>query len=127
MTNLSKLISAVDHVVEHPEVWTQRLSKSKWGERIPHIDRCADGTDAWVVDGQSISLPDIAHVGALMPDRAKPPARWDEIDPSAYTPATRLEAMDRDGVEYTVLYPSVAGFSGEIFGAINDPELALAC
>ena len=28
-----RFISTVDHVVEHPEVWTQRLSKSKWGDR----------------------------------------------------------------------------------------------
>ena len=127
MTNMSKLISAVDRVVEHPEVWTQRLSKSKWGERIPHIERGADGTDAWLVDGRIIPLSDIAQVGAVMPDRAKTPARWDDIDASAYLPAERTKAMDRDGVEYTVLCPSVAGFSGETFAAINDPDLELAC
>ena len=127
MTNLPKLISVVDRVVEHPEVWTRRLAKSKWGERIPHIERGADGADAWVVDGRIIPLSDIAQVGAVMPDRAKTPVRWDDIDASAHVPAERIKAMDRDGVDYTVLYPSVAGFSGETFGSINDPDLELAC
>ena len=35
--------------------------------------------------------------------------------------------MDDDGVGYTVLYPSLAGYSGERFGALTDPEFALAC
>jgi predicted TIM-barrel fold metal-dependent hydrolase len=121
------IISAVDRVVEHPEVWTRRLAKSKWGERIPHIERGADGADAWVVDGRIIPLSDIAQVGAVMPDRAKTPVRWDDIDASTHVPAERIKAMDRDGVDYTVLYPSVAGFSGETFGAIDDPALELAC
>ena len=127
MTLTNRIISAVDRVVEHPEVWTRRLAKSKWGERIPHIERGIDGADAWVVDGRIIPLSDIAQVGAVMPDRAKTPARWDDIDASAHLPAERIKAMDRDGVGYTVLYPSVAGFSGETFGAIDDPKLELAC
>ncbi|TMA95840.1 MAG: amidohydrolase [Deltaproteobacteria bacterium] len=127
MTDKYKIISAVDRVVEHPEVWTRRLAKSTWGERIPHIERGADGADAWVVDGRTIPLSDIAQVGAVMPDRAKTPARWDDIDASAHVPGERIKAMDKDGVDYTVLYPSVAGFSGEIFGAINDLDLELAC
>ena len=35
--------------------------------------------------------------------------------------------MDIDGVAYSVLYPSFAGFSGETFGALKDPDLELAC
>src|SRR4029077_20025081 len=35
--------------------------------------------------------------------------------------------MDAAGVRYSVLYPSVAGFAGEAFGQIQDPELEVAC
>ena len=62
-------ISADDHVQEHPEVWTQRLSKAKWGDRIPHLERRADGTEQWVVDGQKIDLPGVA----CLPARALSP------------------------------------------------------
>ena len=42
------LVSVDDHVQEHPEVWTQRLSSSKWGDRIPHVEQTSDGTEYWV-------------------------------------------------------------------------------
>ena len=35
--------------------------------------------------------------------------------------------MDDDGVDCAILYPSLAGFSGERCGAIADAELELAC
>ena len=37
-------ISADDHVQEHPEVWTKRMSKTQWGDRIPHVASQADGS-----------------------------------------------------------------------------------
>ena len=120
-------ISADDHVQEHPEVWTKRMSKAKWGERIPHIERQSDGTERWVVDGKKIDLASVAIAGAAMADRAREPQRWEEVPSVAYTPRERLAAMDVDGVDYSVLYPSVAGRAGETFGRLTDPELELAC
>jgi predicted TIM-barrel fold metal-dependent hydrolase len=35
--------------------------------------------------------------------------------------------MDADGVDCSVLYPTVAGFAGETFARLADPELELAC
>jgi predicted TIM-barrel fold metal-dependent hydrolase len=35
--------------------------------------------------------------------------------------------MDAAGVDYSVLYPTVAGRAGETFGRLTDPELELAC
>ncbi len=68
-----------------------------------------------------------ADVGALLHDRVAAAKQWDDIPKAAYDPAARLKAMDEDGVGYSVLYPSLAGFSGERFGALTDPELALEC
>src|SRR5687767_5502514 len=116
-------ISAQDHVQETPDVWTKRMSKEKFGDRIPHIERQADGTERWLVDGKPIDLPGVALAGAVMPDRAREPQRWDEVPTVAYKPAERLEAMDSNGVDYSVLYPTVAGRAGETFGRIKDPDL----
>jgi predicted TIM-barrel fold metal-dependent hydrolase len=120
-------ISVDDHVQEHPEVWTRRLSRAKWGDRIPHLERQADGTEHWVVDGQKLPLPGVALAGAAMPDRAREPQRWEEVPKIAYVPSERLTAMDVDGVDYAVLYPTVAGLAGETFGRLTDAELELAC
>jgi predicted TIM-barrel fold metal-dependent hydrolase len=120
-------ISADDHVQEHPEVWTKRMSQAKWGDRIPHIERQSDGTERWVVDGKPVDLSGVAIAGAAMPDRAREPQRWAEVPGSAYKAIERLAAMDVDGVDYSVLYPSVAGLAGETFGRLTDPGFELAC
>jgi predicted TIM-barrel fold metal-dependent hydrolase len=120
-------ISADDHVQEHPEVWTSRLSKQKWGERIPHVETQVDGSEFWVIDGERISLPAIAVAGALMTDRAQEPKRWSDVPAMAFSAAERLKAMDVDGVDYSVLYPIVSGLAGETFAKLDDADLELAC
>lgn len=121
------MISAVDHVIEPPDLWTQRLSKAKFGERIPHIEQFSDGSDCWVVDYRKHPLSTTLNLGALLNDRAATVARWQDVPKPAYDCAERLRAIDHDGITHSVLYPTLAGFSGERFGAISDPELALAC
>lgn len=121
------MISADDHVQEHPSVWTSRLSKQKFGDRIPHVEPQPDGTERWLVDGRPLPLAGVATAGALLADRTKEPQRWSEVPAEAYQPAARRRAMDADGVESSVLYPTVAGLAGEVFGRLADAELELAC
>jgi predicted TIM-barrel fold metal-dependent hydrolase len=121
------VISVDDHVQEPPELWTRRLSKSKWGDRVPHVEQQADGTERWIVDGRKSELEGVALAGALMADRSDEPQRWEEVPRMAYVPAERLKALDAGGIDYSVLYPTVAGVAGEVFGRIHDPELELAC
>jgi predicted TIM-barrel fold metal-dependent hydrolase len=127
MEQQGRFISVDDHVLEHPQVWTQRLSRTKWGDRIPHIVQRADGSEHWVIDGRAAALNGVAAVGAVMGERGREPQWWEEFPTSAYVAAERLRAMDADGVSYSVLYPTVAGLAGETFGRITDPEFELAC
>ena len=69
----------------------------------------------------------LGGAGAGMPDRATEPRSWEEMPKAAYVPAERLKGMDTDGVDYCVLYPTVAGPAGETFGRLEDQELELAC
>lgn len=121
------VISVDDHVQEPPTVWVDRLSKNQFGDRIPHLERSADGTEHWVVDGRSLLDGNASAAAAFMPDRNREAARWEEVPPAAYVPAERLKAMDAGGVDYSVLYPTVGGVAGEAFGRIRDPELEVAC
>ena len=93
----NSFISDDDHVQEHPEVWTKRLSRSKWGDRIPHIEKNSDGGDRWAVDGHELRLNGAADCGAIMPDRSKNPQRWSEVPASVYDPRERLKVMDAAG------------------------------
>ncbi len=120
------LISVDDHVLEHPRVWEERLSKTTWGDRIPHVEQ-SDGLERWVVDGKPLPLTGRGSVGALLADRAASPAHWSDVPTQAYVPSDRLKAMDADGVDVSVLYPTVAGMAGETFGQLEDPDLELAC
>ena len=127
MTNKRTFISVDDHVQEHPEVWTQRLSRAKFGDRIPHIEKIADGAERWVVDGRQVRLDGVADCGAAMEDRTQNPQRWSDVPSSVYDPKERLKAMDAAGVDYAVLYPTIAGVGGETFGKSEDPEFEFAC
>ena len=109
MTANNFFISVDDHVQEHPEVWTKRLSRSKWGDRIPHLAKNSDGVERWVVDGREIPLAGVADCGAAMPDRTVNPQYWADVPTSIYDPKERLKVMDGAGIDYAVLYPTVAG------------------
>jgi predicted TIM-barrel fold metal-dependent hydrolase len=72
-------------------------------------------------------MPGVAFAGATMPDRAREPQRWADVPKVGYLPAERLTAMDVDGVDCSVLYPSVAGRAGETFATLTDAALETAC
>ena len=121
------VISVDDHVVEPPDLWARCMSQGKWGDRIPHVAAQADGTERWVIDGQVRPSSSLAPTGALSDNRGLEPQTWSEVPRSAYEPQARLAAMDSDGIDCSVLYPSAAGFSGEAIGAIKDLELQIEC
>jgi uncharacterized protein len=120
-------ISVDDHVQEPPDLWTSRLSASQWGDRIPHLERAGDESERWVAGGQELLAGGVARAGSFMPDRNREADRWDQVPPAAYVPSERLKAMDAVGVEYSVLYPTVAGLAGEAFARLDDEALEQAC
>jgi len=122
-----RFVSADDHVQEPPDLWTRRLSRAKFGDRIPHLVEQADGSERWLVDGNPIALAGAGVGSALLPDRTVEPQRWADVPLMASVPRERLKAMDADGVDYSVLYPTIAGVGGEGFSRMTDPELELAC
>ena len=126
MNTKLKFISVDEHVQETPDLWTKRLSKAKWGDRIPHIGANSNG-ERWLIDGNEIDLPGVADCGAAMAQRTGRPERWADVSSVVYDPRQRLQQMDEAGIEYAVLYPTVAGVGGQSFGRIEDGELELAC
>jgi uncharacterized protein len=122
------IFSADDHILEHPEVWTARLSSTTWGDRIPRVEHDATtGTDTWVIDGRPFPLGEVAQIGALLPDRVASPAQWQDVPEAASTAQARLVAMDADGVTDSVLYPLVAGLAGQRFASIPDAAFERDC
>ena len=108
-------------------MWTQRMSRSRWGDRIPHVEQQPDGAERWVLEGEKLPLKGVALVGAALADRAGESKTWDEVPRITCDPLERVKALDADGVDYSVLYPTVAGLAGETFGRLRDQDLELAC
>jgi predicted TIM-barrel fold metal-dependent hydrolase len=127
MTNPLSSISAVDHIVEHPRVWTDRMSKAEWGDRIPHVERQSDGSDCWVIDGVKHPLLGRGSVGAFAADRNFTPRTWDEVPGAAWNAADRLTIMDGGSISYSVLYPTIAGLAGDTFARGEDAAFEIAC
>src|SRR5260370_7283273 len=117
------IISTEEHVIEPTNLWIERLSKNRWGDRIPHIVRDAGGADCWLIDGRKVPLLGSGSAAALMAERTHEPRTWDEVPPAAYQPAERLKAMDADGIERSVLYPSWAGCAGQLLPPSDPSDL----
>ena len=105
-----RIISADDHVVEPPDLWTSRV-EPEFRDRAPRITRMDDG-DWWVV--QDVLMTSMG-VGSQTGMRLEAPERLSQtniqenVRPGGYIPEDRIKDMDTDGVEVSIIYPT-AGF-----------------
>src|SRR5487761_646468 len=106
------MISCDSHAQLDRDAFTQRMSKTKWGDLIPQvveIDRDGGKIERWTLHGtpQLSSLGDgVANCPAAMPDHRYRPQRWEEVPRKVYDPSERLKALDEDGVDAEVLFPN---------------------
>jgi len=122
------LISADSHVVTDRNAFLDRMSKSKFGERIPQVrevDTKGQKTDRWVVNGRPLGSRGVVNCPAVMgdPNRNAYPQRWDEVPAKAFVPIERLKALDADGIDAEVLFPN----DPSSFHQYNDADFELAC
>jgi predicted TIM-barrel fold metal-dependent hydrolase len=130
--NISKFVSADDHVQETPDLWERRLP-AHLRDKGPKIVKTPEGYCAWAF-GDGAPKPFGMDVWA---DRNRPDdrdinlVRLEEIAPSTYDPDARLKAMDKDNIAAAMLYPNYSRifFIGAHLGQENthDAELSHAC
>jgi predicted TIM-barrel fold metal-dependent hydrolase len=122
-----KIISTDDHVVEHPNVWQDRLP-DRFKERGPRIIEDEKRHHVWQYDGQLYPQIGLNAVAGKDPhDFGMEPVRYDDMIPGCYDAAERVKDMDIDGVHAALCFPSFPGFSGGVFQRANDKDLALEC
>lgn len=116
------------HIIEPADLWTSRISTSKWGDLVPRVrfhERRQE--DYWYVGDRKLY-----GVGAFAQ------ARWPEFPPShpkslaeafpaAVDAKERLAYLDEVGVYYQVMYPNILGFHSHVFLNQMPPELATDC
>ncbi|CAJ61740.1 MULTISPECIES: amidohydrolase family protein [Frankia] len=119
-----KVIDCDTHVVEHYDLWTSRVP-SKYGDRVPHVERDANGIEWWIAGGKVLSPAAGLAIAGWKEPPPKFPAQLDMVDPRIWQPEGRLEIMDEYGIHAEVLYPNVAGFGAGRYTDFGDMELAL--
>ena len=119
-------ISVDDHVVEPPDVFDGRMP-AKFADRAPRVEHTGAGDDVWVFDHQTI--PNIglnAVAGRPRSEYGVNPTAFDEMRPGCFDVHERVKDMSAGGVLACMCFPSFPSFSGRLFLACPDKELALA-
>src|SRR2546421_5461641 len=105
------------HLTPPPDLWTSRMPR-KYQDTAPRVIELEDGTQAWSVEGGAdIILFGLQNVEGTDASTFSWRTRYDRIRPAAYEPQARLKAMDIDGVQATLLFPSACRF-----GNIQDDD-----
>lgn len=120
------LISVDDHLVEPPTVFDQHIPE-KYRDAAPRVIRKADGSDVWTFNGSEI--PNIglnAVAGRPKEEYGVEPTAFDEMRPGCWDVDERIKDMNAGGVLAAINFPSFPGFSGRLFAAAEDKDLALA-
>lgn len=149
MADLPLIISVDDHVVEPPNVWTDRLP-SKYADVGPRIVR-APVKELSFVGGKFTAEPGNAgDPGELVDwwfyeDLRRPLTRLDtavgydrdevtlkgityeDMRPGSFSVPERLADMDINGIEASLCFPTFPRFCGQTFMEASDKELALLC
>ncbi|MEE9143719.1 MAG: amidohydrolase family protein [Candidatus Binatia bacterium] len=120
------LISSDSHGQLGKDAFTSRMSRSKWGDKIPHIieiheEKFDFPVERWIVNGV-IQGGRVCNCPTAMNNRGYYPQRWDEVPLEVYDPPSRLKALDRDRIDAEVLFPNGPG--GTFFQGDADFELA---
>ncbi len=129
--NSARSMSFVDadgHVLEHPSEMLEYAPRG-YRDRIWHIETDADGTEWCVFDDRRIrangmSMAGVAGMGEQARERARRgELKYTEVRPAAYSALPRVADMERDGIERSVLYPTlllgIAGLRDAEFAAIQ--------
>jgi predicted TIM-barrel fold metal-dependent hydrolase len=150
-SEIPRIISVDDHVVEPPDLWSSRLP-AKYRDRGPRVERdrarfgfkggkfsyekgVEDGEwgDWWLYDGLVYPFPKLsAAVGFDELDVT--PTTFDDIRPGCWKQADRLADMEANHVDASICFPNtLPRFCGQTFYEQGvkreggDPELALLC
>jgi predicted TIM-barrel fold metal-dependent hydrolase len=147
MKELPWIISVDDHVVEPPNVWTDRLPAAdrEIGPRVVK-DTCETINDPatrnvryvkggegpvmdwWLYEDMAKPIPKVvACAGIPVEEHTIDPISYEEMRPGCYDPKARLADMDLNRTERSLCFPYITRFAGQMFLEAKDKALALRC
>jgi predicted TIM-barrel fold metal-dependent hydrolase len=120
------LVSVDDHLVEPPHMFDAHIP-DRYRDRAPKVVHADDGSDVWVFNDAVI--PNIglnAVAGRPKEEYGIEPTAFDEIRAGCWDIHERVKDMNAGGVLGSMCFPSFPAFSGRLFAAADDKDLALA-
>lgn len=118
------LVSVDDHVVEPAHLFEGRVA-AKYRDAAPRVERTPDGSDVWIFNGTVIPNVGLnAVAGRPKQEYGVEPTAFDEMRPGCYDVHERVKDMNAAGVLASMNFPSFPGFSGRLFAAAADKDLA---
>ena len=119
------IVSVDDHVVEPPDLFERHLP-DKFKDIAPHVIRTPDGSRRLAVPRH----PDPQHRAqrgrrAVLPrSTASTRPSFEEIRAGCFDIEKRILDMNANGVLGSLNFPSLPGFAGRLFGALDDKAAA---
>jgi predicted TIM-barrel fold metal-dependent hydrolase len=113
------------HVLEHPTGMPAYAPRG-YADRIWHVETDADGTEWAVMDGtrtpaNGMALAGTAGMAEVDRERAmRGELRYTQVRPAAYDAKARLADMSTDGIDVSVLYPTL------LLGIHGNPDVEFA-
>jgi predicted TIM-barrel fold metal-dependent hydrolase len=120
------IVSVDDHVVEPPDLFERHLP-ARYRDVAPRIVHKDDGTDVWQF--LEFEVPNIglnAVAGRPPEEYGIDPTSFEEIREGCFDIEKRILDMNANGVLGSLNFPSLPGFAGRLFAALDDKEAALA-
>jgi predicted TIM-barrel fold metal-dependent hydrolase len=120
------LVSVDDHLVEPPHMFEEHIP-AKYRDQAPKVVRTEKGDDVWTFNGSVIPNVGLnAVAGRPKEEYGIEPTAFDEMRPGCFDVDERIKDMNAGGVLGSMCFPSFPGFSGRLFAAADDKDLALA-
>jgi predicted TIM-barrel fold metal-dependent hydrolase len=120
------MVSVDDHVVEPPDLFDGHLPE-KYRDLAPKFITRADGTDAWLYEGQELANVALNAVSGRPPEEyGIEPTSFDQLRKGCYDIDERVKDMDANGVLGSLCFPSFPQFCGQLFARTEDKDVALA-
>ena len=120
------LVSVDDHVVEPPDVFERHLP-AKYKDIAPHVVHEENGTDVWhFLDFEIPNVGLNAVAGRPREEYGIDPTSFDELRKGCYDVDERIRDMNANGLLGSLNFPSLPGFAGRLFAAMDDKDAALA-
>jgi predicted TIM-barrel fold metal-dependent hydrolase len=129
----SPVVDADGHAFEPEGVWVERMDAKRWGDLVPrYLAEDHDGNESWYVGGvRRTSGTGIFGCSAGFDRQALFSRKWKYTEGLAagWDPHERVRVLDEEGIDVTVLYPTMALLFGPLdpIPALGDVEFVLAC